>query len=136
MTLHDLNRHRELIKQLEENTTYVDRLRSTYGLKSPLMDDMPHGSGGGDMLSVIAVEIADLDAKNKYLKKLIRQSEKKVRAFTDGIDDSLTKLVFNLRFLAGMEWNEVANAAGGPNTPESVKKLCYRYLKLNDNGTY
>lgn len=47
------------------------------------------------------------------------------------IPDSLTRQVFTLRFINGLSWLQIAFSVGGGNTEDSVKKICYRYLKKN-----
>lgn len=132
MTLSELNRHREICERLKEDDEMIEKLRASYGLKSPTMNDMPHGSGTSDPVAVLAAEIADLEAKQKYLREEAKASEAEIRKFTNGIEDTITRLCFNLRFIGCMSWKEVADAIGGWNSPGSVKQLCYRYLKLND----
>lgn len=135
MTLAELNRHMLICERLKHHEAMIEKLRATYGVKSPAMSDMPRGGGGAsDKIAVIAAEIADLEAKCKYIRKEAKASEKQIRKFTDSIEDTVTRLVFNLRFIGCMSWKEVADAVGGGNTPAAVKQLCYRYLRVNEDG--
>ena len=45
------------------------------------------------------------------------------------IDDCQTRLIFKLRCLDNMSWNQVADKVGGMNSEYSVKKRFYRYLE-------
>ena len=49
------------------------------------------------------------------------------------IDDSLIRMVFKLRYLDCLTWNQVADKVGGYNTESSVKKMQQRYLEREQN---
>lgn len=134
MTLHDLNRHMEICERLKKTEEMLAKLRASAGPQSPAFTDMPHAQGSGDRVAVIAAEIADLEARVKYQLSEKAASEAEIRKFTSGIEDALTRSVFNLRFIGCLSWKEVADAVGGYNTEASVRQLCYRYLRVNNEG--
>lgn len=134
MTLHDLNRHMEICDRLKKTEELLAKLRASAEPQSPAMSDMPHAQGNGDRVAVIATEIADLEAQVRYQLDEKKASESEIRKFTSGISDALTRSVFNLRFVGGMSWKEVADAVGGSNSEGSVRQLCYRYLRVNGDG--
>lgn len=77
-----------------------------------------------------------INAELQDLKSIIELSNvrkvfeyNRLTRFIESISDSLTRQVFYFRFAKGMEWKDVAIAVGGNNTEDSVKKICYRYLK-------
>ena len=73
----------------------------------------------------------DIIFKEKRLKNLQSQASEELRRLTEWIDtipDPMTHEIFRLRFEECYTWNGVAHAIGG-NTEDSVKKMCYRYLK-------
>lgn len=127
MTLAELNIHLDMLTQLQEAR---EALRSIEGkiLGAQNLDGMPHASGDSrktESLSILLEARLDECAR---LERIVKKSEKDVNAFIETIEDMRTKIIFSLRYLAGMKWAEVAEYMGGGNTPESVKTICYRYL--------
>ena len=57
-----------------------------------------------------------------------RALDRSMGDLVDTIPDIQTRLIFRLRFLRCMTWDEVADTIGGRNTVSGVKKTCYRYL--------
>ena len=67
----------------------------------------------------------------KKIREKIEELEKiyeEVMSFIMDIDDSQTRLIFKLKCLDCVTWNQVADKIGGGNTEYSVKKRFYRYL--------
>lgn len=68
-------------------------------------------------------------------RELMRDMEKceerrrRIEKYIAAIPDSRTRSVFVLRFLRGMSWRRIARRMGGGNTSDSVKKICYRYIR-------
>lgn len=81
-----------------------------------------------DKVGDLAVEIADMSERVRYLREEITRQEQEVEAFISSIQDEYTALLFRLRFLRCLTWGEVAGVVGGSNTEDGVKSTCYRYL--------
>lgn len=69
--------------------------------------------------------VSDICGKVTALKK----KKDEVTKFILAIDDSQTRLIFKLRCLDSLTWNQVADRIGGMNSEDTVKKRFYRYLK-------
>ena len=54
----------------------------------------------------------------------------KLQTFIYSIDDSLTRQIFELRYVKGMRWQGVAQALGGYYTADCVRIIHDRYLKM------
>lgn len=76
----------------------------------------------------LAVEIADMEERIRFLHEEIAQAEAAVTEFIKSIENDQTRTIFRLRFLRGLTWAEVAYIIGGRNTEDGVKSVCYRYL--------
>ena len=129
MTLDELNRHLDLITELKKAQ---DMLQSLWNAAYPggqVLTGMPHAPGVKDKIGDLAIEIADLESDIADLEARVSVSEKPVKEFISNIQDIQTKMVFRLRFCRGYQWKEVARVLGGGNTEDSVKKVCYRYLR-------
>ncbi len=70
----------------------------------------------------------------RRIRQKIKELEKMRSDVTDyimSIKDSQTRLIFKLRCMNLMGWNEIAAAVGGGNTEYTVKKRFYRYIERN-----
>ena len=76
-----------------------------------------------------AAEIVDLQAIIAARQIQCIHERARLERWISGIPDSLTRQIFQARFVEGMTWAQVAEAVGGKNTEGSVKMACNRYLK-------
>ena len=141
MTLHELNEHYRLRRDLARAMQLRDSLREAVVPGAQALTGMPRAPGYRDKLGDLTAEIVDVSRDIDRLKMQISAQEKAISAFVQGIDDPFVRTVFTLRFLRMMTWDDVADTVGGGNTRASVSSICYRYLKtcrttihmLNDN---
>lgn len=54
-----------------------------------------------------------------------------LRRYIANIDDALTRRIFELRYISGQSWEQVAKSVGGGNTAEAVRKRHNRYLRMH-----
>ncbi|MCD8191125.1 MAG: hypothetical protein LUD78_13085 [Clostridiales bacterium] len=74
-------------------------------------------------------EIAGLQAIIlRKQERCIRERARLERYIAD-IPDSLARMIFHLRFVDGLPWQQVAASIGGNNTADSVRKICTRFLE-------
>lgn len=130
MTLIFLNEHLKLIRELEQVEAMLSSLRAHAESTPQTLTGAPHGSGAHDKVGSLSAEIVDLDKRAGQLReKINRQQRSKVEPFVRSIRQDQTRLIFRLRFVRGLSWRKVAELVGGGNTKESVKSICYRYIK-------
>lgn len=134
MTLTELNNYRSRRIQLSEEIELLERLRDKATPGSPGLDSMPHAPGVSDKVGSLAIAIVDLEARIPVLKQFIEETERPVINFINSIDDDWTRIIFRLRYQDALTWSEVADHVGAGNTSDSVKKIVYRYLKVDDDG--
>lgn len=132
MTLHELSK---LYWLKQEIATEQERLREieskAYGAGASRMGAAPGGSDPGRKTERYAVMIENI---RETIKRKVAQSieeRERLEQYIAGIDDPLIRQIFVARFVDGKTWAEVAYTVGGWNTPDSVKKACYRYLKAH-----
>lgn len=127
MTLQELNEHFHLRSRLNSES---QTLRSLYDTAYPKtnLDGMPRSPGFKDRVGDLAVEIADLTERVRFMQEEVGQQEKTIVAFIDTINDGNMRTILRLRFLRCLTWGEVAAVIGGRNTEEGVKTSCYRFL--------
>ncbi len=128
MTFETLRHHCDLRQQLEKHEDLLCELRHSAQAASHAPDGMPRTKGVSDKVGTLAIAIVDLEERIAYLKKTIAAEEEDISAWIGSIEDPLTRQIFRLRFLCGLQWVDVAQTVGGRNTAPSVKMVCSRYL--------
>ena len=73
-----------------------------------------------------------MSARAEALRGEIERREASAAAFIRGIDDNQTRLIFQLRFMRGCTWKQIARTIGGRNTISSVKMRYARYIESCD----
>ena len=135
MTLRELSQLYYLEKEISDNEKRLEKLRQK-GIGSPELSGMPHGSDGtSGPTERLAVELTDLEAIISAQRIQAIHEEARIRRFIADIPRSRTRLIFTYRFIDLLAWESVASILGPPNTAESVRKLCYRYLKESNIET-
>lgn len=127
MTLADLNGHLDMLTQLQEAKESLSNMQAKI-LGASQYDGMPHAHEAARRTENLSIILeAQLDDVAR-LERIVQKSEVPVKAFISGIEDNRTKLIFSLRYLAGMKWETVAEYIGGGNSFDSVRMTVYRYL--------
>ena len=128
MTFETLRHHCDLRQQLEKHEDLLCELRHSAQAANHAPDGMPRTTGVSDKVGTLAIAIVDLEERIAYLKKTIAAEEEDISAWIGSIEDPLTRQIFRLRFLCGLQCADVAQTVGGRNTAPSVKMVCSRYL--------
>ncbi len=130
MTVKELSQLYWLNREIEEDMRRLEDLEALASSpKSPQYDGMPHAPGYGDALARCVAEIVDLKAIIAAKQQQCIYERSRLERYIAGIPDSLTRQIFTLRFINGLNWYQTAMHVGGGNTDESVRKRVYRYLK-------
>ena len=122
MTLQELSKYYDIQMTLEKDREALERLRLT---------GMPHTPGVRDKVGDLAVELADMDERIRWLEELAAQEKPKVEAYCKSIVDARMYLVFRLRFIRCYSWAEVAGVLGKGYTEDGVSRMAYNYLNKN-----
>jgi len=87
------------------------------------------------------IEGIDYDDYNRKISKLKKQLQRRIdkllnlmketNEYINNIDDSLIRQIISLKYVDGLTWEQVAASIGGGNTPDSVRKMCNRFLEKN-----
>ncbi len=156
--LYRLNREVELnMRQLDrleaecdEDEKLLDSLRQTMGdVSSPELSDMPKAHNAGSPIENAVMRVMQLESNIRRKKEaaldmrviistrqtLCLLERKRLEEYINGIDDSLLRQIFTLRFVNGLPWEQVAFSVGGGNHGETVRQACYRYLKAHKSDT-
>lgn len=150
--LYHLNREIELnIRQLEklkadcaEDERLLQELRASIGnCAAPPLSDMPKAHNAGSTVESMVLRISQLESNiakkhnavtNMRLTISTRQTlclleRDRLEDYIAGIDDSLLRQIFTLRFVNGLPWGQVAISLWPDGKGETARQMCYRYLK-------
>lgn len=134
MTVKELSQLYWLNKEIERDKKRLAELEDrASSVPSPNLSGMPRGGRDGNGVELCAEDIADLKAIIEAKQKQCIYEKKRLERYIADIPDSLTRQIFALRFVDGRSWSGVADEVGGNNSEESVKKVCYRFLKNNQS---
>lgn len=126
MTLNELNSYKKSCKEIE---CIKKQIRAKAILNCVAKkDNTSYGQKLDEVDAIVQQEIHE----NAFLKfaytKTLTEFNKLIK-YICSIPDNQTRLIFYLRFVEGLKWNNIADQIGGNNTEDSVKKRCYRYIK-------
>lgn len=135
MTLNELSQLYYLNREIELDQQRLQELEGQCSPGSPALDGMPRSSGmNRSKVEQLAAEIVDLKAIIAAKQIQCIHERQRLERYISTIPDSLTRMVFTLRFINGLPWLQVALHIGGNNTEDGVKKTCYRYLDREANN--
>lgn len=130
MTVKELSQLYYLNREIEADQQRLDELEVMVSSpKSPNYDGMPHAPGYSDSMSRMVAEIVDLKALIAAKQIQCIHERNRLERYISSIPDSLTRQIFALRFINGLNWYQTAMHVGGGNTEDSVRQRVYRYLK-------
>lgn len=137
MTVKDLSQLYYLNREIEADQKRLDELRAKIGPRSPQITGMPHATGSkSNEVERYAVEITDLEAIIAAKQIQCIHERTRLERYIAGIEaNSEVRLIFTLRFINGLSWEQVAAHIGAGHTADRVRMVCYRYLKKNKSTT-
>lgn len=134
MTLKELSQLYYLNREIERDQERLEKLRASASAPgAPNYDDMPKSPSFENRLERYIAEIVDLEAIIQAKITQCLHERNRLERYIAEIPDSLTRQIFQLRFINGLTWVQIAFSVGGNNTEASVKMVCYRYLKKDND---
>lgn len=132
MTLKELSQLYYLNREIEMDQRRLEELRAKAASPSSApLDDMPHGTNIASRVERYVAEIVDMSAIIAAKQEQCMHERSRLERYISGIDDSLTRQIFTLRFVNGLSWLQVAAHIDANLTDGYVRNACYRYLKNN-----
>ena len=133
MTLKELSQLYYLNREIERDQERLEQLRARVSAPgSPNYDGMPKSPSFENRLERYIAEIVDLEAIIQAKITQCLHERNRLERYIAEIPDSLTRQIFQLRFINGLTWVQIAFSVGGGNTEGSVKMICYRYIKKSN----
>ena len=129
MTIKELSQLYHLKREIEMDRLRLRNLEARAQPGAQVITGMPHTPGTKDKVGECAAEIADLIGIIEAKRKQCLYERNRLERYIAGIDDSLTRQMFKLRFVNGLTWRQVAACIGGGNTAAGCRKAAQRYLR-------
>lgn len=129
MTVKELSQLYYLKKLIQRDEQSLEQKRDNITRITPQLSGMPGKPGASDPVGDTVPDIVDLAKQIEEQKAEYDKKKAKLESYLNEIEDPQERLIFLLRFVDLKSWQEVADELGGNNTADSVKKVCYRYLK-------
>ena len=135
MTLKELSQLYYLNREIERDQERLEKLRARASAPgAPNYDGMPKSPSFENRLERYIAEIVDLEAIIQAKITQCLHERARLERYSAEIPDSLTRQIFQLRFINGLTWVQIAFSVGGGNTEEGVRKRVYRYLEQENKG--
>lgn len=135
MTLKELSQLHYLNREIERDQERLEKLRASASAPgAPNYDGMPKSPSFENRLERYIAEIVDLEAIIRAKITQCLHERARLERYIAEIPDSLTRQIFQLRFINGLTWVQIAFSVGGGNTEEGVRKRVYRYLEQENKG--
>ena len=133
MTVKELSQLYWLTKEIDFDTQRLEELEErAVSITSPQITGMPKGPRNTDsIVARLAAEVLDLKAIIAAKQIQCIHERARLERYINSIPDSLTRMIFRLRFIDGQTWEGVADAIGGV-TGDSARMACYRYLRRTE----
>ena len=133
MTLKELSQLYYLNREIERDQERLEQLRARVSAPgSPNYDGMPKSPSFENRLERYIAEMVDLEAIIQAKITQCLHERNRLERYIAEIPDSLTRQIFQLWFINGLTWVQIAFSVGGGNTEGSVKMICYRYIKKSN----
>ena len=130
MTIKELSQLYYLNREIERDRERLSVLRSkASSMGASGFDGLPKSGCLGGRLEQCIAEIVDLEVIIQAKITQCLHERNRLERYISDIPDSITRQVFQLRFVSGLPWAQIALSIGGGNTEEGVRKRVYRYLK-------
>lgn len=130
MTLKELSQLYYLNREIERDHERLEKLRTRVSAPgSPNYDGMPKSPGFENSHERDIAEIIDLEAIIRAKIMQCLHERNRLERYIAEIPDSLTRQIFQLRFISGLSWVQIAFSVGGDNTADGVRMVCNRYIK-------
>lgn len=127
MTLAELNGHLDMVTQLHSARLTLQSLQDRI-LGAQQYDGMPHGHDASRKVENLSILLKEQSDDVDRLERAVVRSEKNIRKWISSIPDNRTKVIFKLRFLCGMKWEDVSCCIGIDTSSDAARMAVYRYL--------
>ena len=120
-----IERLEKRINKMEDEGTVIDSVKGGYGgIQRFVIEGYPNDD--------IARQRGILRVRKAHLEQLddmIQLKINEIESFMNSVSNSRIRLIIRLRYINGLQWEEVARQMGGGNTEDTCRKMLDRYLE-------
>lgn len=128
MTKKELSQLYYLNREIEEQQRRLQELEDLAISCTTQITGMPRGTIWSDKIGKYAAEIADLKGLlDLNLKKCFYELNR-LNRYVESVTDSQIRMILSLRYVNGLNWEQVATSISPYATEDSVRKAHDRFL--------
>ena len=132
MTLKELSQLYYLNREIELDQRRLEELRAKAESPTGGLSGMPRSPRIESQLERYVADMVDLEVIIHAKRQQCIHERNRLERYINDIDDSLTRMIFTLRFVNGLPWMQVAEHLGLEATDAYVRNICYKYLKTTE----
>lgn len=131
MTKKELSQIYYLNREIEEQQRRLTELEDLATSCTAHITGMPRGTNWNDKIGRYAAEIADLKGLlDLNLKKCFYELNR-LNRYVESVTDSQMRMILSLRYVNGLNWEQVAISISSCISGESIRKAHDRFLSNN-----
>lgn len=127
MRREELSNLRWIGKEIELQTMFLEEIRTKAEGSGRLFDGLPKGQKDNDRIAHYISRIADLSKTIEESRAAYIKEEHRLKRFIEELESSEMRLIFQLRHMQGMSWEQIGNAMGYDGS--TVRKKHERFWK-------
>lgn len=134
MTVRELSKLYYLNKLIERDSLRLSELENRLQPGGMNFNGMPRNPSPKNMMEEIIPLIIEIEERIRKEQEDYIRERMEIESFIRSVEDYQIRLILSYRFVDLLTWNQTARMIGGNNTEDSVKKMCYRFLKSTEKG--
>lgn len=134
MTVRELSKLYYLSKLIDRDTLRLAELESRLEPGTTNLNGMPRNPSPKNVMEEVVPLIIELENKLKKERSDYIKERLVIEDYIRSVEDYQIRLILSYRFIDLMTWRQIALTIGGNNTEDSVKKMCYRYIKNSEKN--
>lgn len=128
MTIQEISRYDYLRQRLEKLNNALIALQTKAENCTTTLNGMPRGGSADDKVSFYGGLIAELKENIEKDTEELHLARKETEDFIESLEDTYTKTIFSLKFIACLSWDDTAEHIGFKGPTNSLRVYCYRIL--------
>ena len=128
VTLQDLNRYLDLVKQLNRARESLLDLQEAAVPGAQKLTGMPHTPGVSDKVGNLAIEIADTKTAIGEMEQERAAMQTKIEAFITTIPDVELRTIFRLRYVRILSWDDIEEVFRWRYSKTAIRRRAERYI--------
>lgn len=129
MTIDELKQYQHLQGEVRFWQRELEKTMQRSYVKAPQLTGMPGVKTLADLTAQRAIEEEDILRTIQMMQRRAAMMLRRIIAFIKEVEDPLVRAIIYGRYVKGMTWNQLADAVGGRNTADSLRKIHNRYFR-------